>query len=90
MIVELTQNAPDIMLNIEEKLNKIENPEECALIIKLEYYEANTLFYLKKITRIIFHDYYMEILHTNNSLCYLLYEFMQEIAIVNANDIKEE
>ena len=89
MIVKLHPNAPDITLTLEERLNSIENIDDCILSVQLDYREANTLFYLHKVDTIYFNEHFIEIKQKNNSLCYLDYNMILEYCIINADDLIE-
>lgn len=90
MIIELHPRAPEITLNISKKLENIQNTEECAFLVKLSYYDNNTLFYLNRIDTINFDEYYIEIRQKNNSVCYLNYDLIQEYSIIPTEDIIDE
>lgn len=87
MEVELNPRAPEITLMLSEKLKNIENTDDVAFVIKLSYYDANTVFYLKKMEKINFDEYYLEIIQKNNTSCYLDYNFIQEYNIIAAEDV---
>ena len=89
MLVKLHPEAPDIALKLEERLNNIENIEDCVLVIQLSYREANTLFYLEKIDYINFEEYFIEIVQMNNNVCFLDYTQILEYAILNADDLMD-
>lgn len=87
MIVELRPECPEIALELEKTLTSIENVDECILAIQLSYREANTLFHLENIDRIIFAEYYIQIIQRNNSVCFLDYTQIFEYYIIHKKDI---
>jgi len=87
MDINLNPRAPEITLPLTEQLQNIENPNTVAFVIKLSYYDANTVFYLKNIESISFEEYYIEMRQKSNAVCYLNYDYIQEYAIINAEDV---
>lgn len=89
MIIELKPDCPDIALELEKTMSNITNIEDCILAIQLSYREANTLFYLEKVDKMIFAEYYIQIIQCNNSVCFLDYTQIFEYTIIHKNNIND-
>ena len=81
--------APLLALNIKDSIDHINNTDEYAFAIQLNYRENHTIYYLKKIQTINFDENFLEIQHKNGSSNYYNYNDISEYHIINADDISD-
>lgn len=87
LTTKLHIHSPSIALNLEELIGRIENLEDCILVIQLDYRDTNTIFNLDKVSYINFDEDYIEIRQENNNTTFLYYQNILEYNILNTNDL---
>ncbi len=80
-------DAPKITEKLTEIINGLDNPDNYALSLQLDYKDHNTIFYLDKVTRINFTEDWLEIKQENNSHAFFDYNNILEYCVINAEDI---
>ena len=80
MEINTDYNAPDICLDLKDRLVGAEN---CKLVMQLDYRDNHTIIDLKHVSRINFKNYCIEILQKCGSASYYAYEYIMEYHIVN-------
>ncbi|WP_296882155.1 hypothetical protein [uncultured Methanobrevibacter sp.] len=88
MKLGMNERAPLIINNVKEVLDKIKDKiNDFALSFQLNYHEANTIFYLRKVDEIYFDEYWIKISQSNGTVAFFNYDFILEYCIINADDV---
>lgn len=89
--IDIRTGAPDIAHKIYAKLVGLDfiELESTSLVIQLTYRENHSIFYLNRLSKLIFDEFFIEIEQENGSVSYLNYEEILEYNIININDLIE-
>ena len=85
--IEMSSNAPKIAHKIKDNIEALNNVENYVLSLQLDYRDNNTLFYVKKVTKLNFAKEWLEIVQSNNSHAFFDYKHILEYCVINAEDV---
>ena len=85
--IEMSPNAPRIAYKIKDNIETLNDVKNYVLSLQLDYRDNNTLFYLKKVTKLNFAKEWLEIVQSNNSHAFFDYKHILEYCVINAEDV---
>ena len=85
--IEMSPNAPRIAYKIKDNIETLNDVKNYVLSLQLDYRDNNTIFYLKKVTRLNFEKEWLEIVQSNNSHAFFDYNYILEYCVINAEDV---
>ena len=83
----MSPNAPRIAYKIKDNIETLNDVKNYVLSLQLDYRDNNTIFYLKKVTRLNFEKELLEIVQSNNSHAFFDYKYILEYCVINAEDV---
>ena len=83
----MSPNAPRIAYKIKDNIETLNDVKNYVLSLQLDYRDNNTIFYLKKVTRLNFEKEWLEIVQSNNSHAFFDYKYILEYCVINAEDV---